>query len=129
MNETILENLTVQQNGVVYIHGLGKENSLTGRNRKIDSLAIHVVRYALPTRVVAVHHIVTSKLIQFVVPFVLYLMGSEIRARYKLHYYSRDVLDELAPYGIDKSLIPVDWLGEAPSVYDEWLDSRLRNNL
>ena len=126
--ESLVENVTVQRNGIVLVHGLGPQSTIDGRDRRIDVLAIRLTQTALPTRIVAVHHIVADKLIPYIVPFVLYLIGPEMRARYRLHHHSKTVIDQLHEYGITKFIIPTDFCGEAPSVYNEWLESRKFQN-
>ena len=100
------------------------------QDRKYDYLAVKVIAYTFPIRCVAIHHIVSSKMIQYVVPFLLYVLGSNLQKRYNCHIYSASIFDVLQKYGIPRNSLPQDYGGTHPTYnYTEWLESRQVQNL
>ena len=129
MYEALLENEEVQKNGIVNLVGLNR-TSLLEQDRKFDHMYIQVMVNAFPMRCVAIHHVVSSRMVQYIVPFVLYLIGSELRPRYKCHVYSCSIFDTLQTYGITRDMIPSYFGGNDDTYnYSEWLESRRINNL
>jgi hypothetical protein len=128
MHEVALEDTAVQKNGIVYIAGSPDRcSTLQDQDRKLDSILLQHLRKALPVRVVGVHHYVTSRMLEFVVPILLFLLGSDIRARYKLYtgYMEEgDYLNELSTYGIKLDVLPTDMGGTHDFDYPEWLQAR-----
>jgi hypothetical protein len=128
VHEVALEDPDVQKNGIIYIAGSPRRiSTLQEQDRKLDSIILQHVRKALPTRVVGVHHYVTSRMLEFIVPIILSLFGSEIRARYKLYsgYMEEDTyLKGLSTYGIGLDVLPTDMGGTHDFDYAEWLQER-----
>jgi hypothetical protein len=101
--------------------------ALYDQDRKLDSILLQHVRKALPVRVVGVHHYVTSRMLDFVVPVLLFLLGSEIRLRYKLYtgYMEEgEYVNALSTCGIEVDVLPTDMGGTHDFDYPEWLQER-----
>jgi hypothetical protein len=128
MNEILLENVNVQKNGIVYVGGLGlNSTSIKEEDRKLDYLMTKLILNCLPVRINAIHHVVRSRMVGYVVPFLLYILGPYLRARYKLHIYSNSIFDELEQFGITRTILPRDFGGESTFNYQESLE--IRRNL
>lgn len=129
MIEYLVEDEEAQRNGVVAIGGLGRQEGLQYQYRKLDVELNGLVRYALPVRIAALHHFVSSRFIQFIVPYILYILGSDFRHRYKLHSEKRIEYEELEKFGIPKSIIPRDLSGDNKFLYEDWLEERRKQEL
>ena len=130
IHEAALENEQIQKNGIVSVPGLGlRRSSLLEQDRKYQLLAVQIMSNAFPIRIVAIHHVVSSRVAQYGVPFLLYVLGSKLRKRYKCHIYSSSIFDILQQYGITRDILPQDFGGTHPTYnYTEWLESRRIRN-
>jgi CRAL/TRIO domain len=122
--ECLVEDIEVQRNGIVCISGLGPKDYVQHQDRKLDYMATMLLRKSLPMRMVAFHKVITSKLTQFVIPFLLYLLGPEYRRRTKIHTDLYNIFNELQKYGIEKSTIPKEFGGDSAFEYSTWLYER-----
>jgi hypothetical protein len=126
VHEALLEDPEVQENGVVYLTGNPRrKSSLADQDRKLDSRCASYIRKSLPVRIVAIHHYESSRLIEYVVPLALAMLGSYLQVRYQLHVGEEDnYLEELEGYGIARKCLPQDIGGISSFDYSEWLIQR-----
>jgi hypothetical protein len=79
MHEVSLEGVAVQRKGIVCIAGSPRRRStLAEQDRKLDDLALRLVRKALPVRITCVHLYVSNRMIEYVVPILLSIFGRSI---------------------------------------------------
>jgi hypothetical protein len=126
MHEAVLEDVEVQRKGIIYIAGSPRRvATLQEQDRKFDNLVFSHIRKALPVRVAGVHHYVSSRLLEYIVPITLFIVGPAIRARYRMHMgREENVLAELAEYGIIRDILPTDMGGTHDFDYTAWLHQR-----
>ena len=94
-------------------------------DRKLDSKNLADVKNALPVRIVGIHHYVSNRLLEFVVPFLNVLFGGDMRKRYKVHGGSLERWQrELDDYGISRDIIQVAHGGALYFDYAAWLAER-----
>ena len=94
---------------------------------RIMTKRIYQVRTYIPIRVVAYHAIIKSAsptFLKLFVPYALWLMGRELRSRFKLHIDSSDdeILASLATYGIVQ--LPIVAGGSFQFDGDAWFQER-----
>jgi hypothetical protein len=83
-----------------------------------------------PVRIVAVHHIVPSKLVEFLVPFLLFMFDRQLQKRYKCYTYPQVMYSELEKCGITRDMLCVNFGGTNTECnYLEWLNKRRADNL
>lgn len=121
--ECLLENVNAQRNGFVILSGL-LQDALQYTDRKFTSVCARVSRYALPIRIVAIHFVVTSSLMQFIIPYGLYLIGSEWRHRFKIHSNRNLLFSKLEKFGISKTIIPKELGGTCTFSFKDWLEEQ-----
>lgn len=126
MNEMATEDIEVQRNGIVSIIGSPlRPTTLMEEDRKLDAICFSIVRDALPLRVVGIHHYVSSRALDYVVPKLLALFGGDLRRRYKWYASDDDsFLSGLKEHGILPSVLPSDLGGTSTFDYAEWLQQR-----
>jgi hypothetical protein len=80
---------------------------------------------AIPIRIVVVHHFISTRLLNYLVPVFIILSGLAIRKRYVSHTGTEEqLLEELQEYGIDRKILPDNVGGILDFSYSAWLDSR-----
>ena len=126
MEHALIEDEEVQKNGVVCIAGHPRRpTTLAEQDRKLDVILLRHMRAAIPIRVVAVHHFLSSKLFEYLVPVLMVLFGPTIRKRYVPHGGTEEkFLEELAKFGIDKKVLPVHMGGKLEFSHVDWLEER-----
>jgi len=129
-----LEDVGVQRSGVILLMYDDGPFGLEHYDRKLDKLCLELLTQSLPVRPIAVHHFYDSKMMDFVLPFVLFLMGREIRLRwnhYTLRHYNDDeFLGKLKEFGILAAMLPT-WVKGGTMEFDpeQWLEERRREEL
>jgi hypothetical protein len=126
-----IEDESVQRRGVVILDGSPwRPTALDDQDRKLDSLCATHLRYALPVRVVSIHHYVSyGKLMKLLVPFILSVIGPSLRQRYKLHTGDADsYVTALQKCGISADVLPAGMGGKHDFNYSSWVEDQLRRN-
>jgi len=131
MYHVALEDVDAQKNGIVNIAGTPRRiSTLMDQDRKLDSRICFLYKEVLPVRIVGIHHFVSNRLLEYFVPVVLALFGSNIRRRYILHIGTEEsFLNELSVYGIDKASLPQDIGGTDTFDYESWIAERRSQNM
>jgi hypothetical protein len=128
--EAILERPEVIQNGFIHCVGLEvRPKPMIKCGRHFGRCAIQLAN-VLPIRCVAIHHAVTSRMMEYVVPFLLFLLDCKERRRYRCYPKNERIYDILQKCGIDRSEIPCEFGGYNEAFnYGAWLESRRLNDL
>lgn len=131
MYHVALEDVDAQKNGIVNIAGTPRRiSTLMDQDRKLDSRICFLYKEVLPVRIVGVHHFVSNRLLEYFVPVVLALFGSNIRRRYILHTGTEEsFLNELSVHGIGKANLPQDIGGTYSFDYESWIAERRSQNM
>jgi hypothetical protein len=104
MCELLLEIPEVEKNGLIYIIGLG---SAERAQWNIDCTSVNFAKQTMdtmPYRCVAIHHVVTWRMVELIVPFFLYLLKPRDQLRYRVYKQSTLLIDTLADCGIRKEI-------------------------
>jgi hypothetical protein len=131
MHQIAAEDPDVQSNGLVYMADSPIcPSSLLESDRKLDNKNLMDVKNALPVRIVGIHHYVSSRVLEFVVPIMNSMFGGEMRKRYKVHGGTVDRwLRELDEYGISPDRLQVAHGGHLEFDYSQWLEERREKGL
>ena len=86
------------------------------------------VQKILPLRMVGFQHVIQSRLVHLVMPFVNYFFGPELRARYRPYtgMSSDEIMDEMKQFGIGAGQLPPEFGGQYKFEYTTWLRDRQR---
>jgi hypothetical protein len=130
MVHAILEDEKVQQKGFVLVI-FEKGFSFQKYDRKLDKMMLEHSTKIWPVRFAGFHYCFDSKLNEIILPFVLVMIGKEMRARFKLYPGSRldSRFEELAEFGILKENLPISMGGGLDFDPVQWLESRRRQGL
>jgi len=129
-----LEDVGVQRNGIILLMYDDGPFELSHFDRKLDKLCLELLTKSLPVRPIAVHHFFNNKVIDFLLPFLLFMMGRELRLRYthyRLESYGDDrFLGKLEEFGILPAMLPT-WVKGGTMEFDaeQWLEERRREEL
>ena len=95
-------------------------------DRKLDNLMLQYSNEAWPVRFVGFHYCFDSKLQELVLPFGMYMMGSALRARFRLHPGSRKRtrIQDLGEFGISPDCLPVMMGGQLDMDIEAFLQER-----
>lgn len=94
---------------------------------KLDRAYVRNLQQVLPMKWMALHQFTKkSSMVEFFLPHFLYLLGSYMRCRYRLHYIAeeKEHLPELARYGMQSEILPTEINGGFEFDYREWLIGR-----
>lgn len=131
MHEVAIQDSETQKNGLIYLaQSPKKQTSLLEQDRKLDSKALHFVKTALPVRIVGIHHYISNRLYDYVVPILLALFGSSLRHRYRTYSGNdEEYFQAMAAYGITKDVVHRAFGGTSEFDYTLWLRNRRAANL
>jgi len=124
-----LEDEDVQKNGVVILGYSEGSIDIRDYDRKLNKVNFELVSRILPVRVVALHHFFDSKIMELILPLLLFLMGGELRLRYEQHSIARwdadRFLENLEKFGITAEMLPI-WMKGGTIDFDseQWLGMR-----
>jgi hypothetical protein len=123
-----LKTLQSRKNGAL---GLGVDDgpfSVAQYDRKLQNWVIKLASNKFhPIRCVAIHHCLDSKVHEFIIPFMLGMMGPDLRARYRIHPGSRrhERLSAFKEMGLAKEMLPISLGGDQDCDVNRWLEARL----
>jgi CRAL/TRIO domain len=125
MAHTLLEDVAVQQRGVVLLLSFTTALSIQNFKRKVHNRVINTFRKVLPVRIVGVHVIEHSSLFSLIQPHVLHSLGPDLRRRLRMHQGSDiQVLSSLSEYGIVASNFPHHAGGALEVNMTAWMEQR-----
>ena len=129
--QVAIEDDIVQKNGIVIIAGHPRRpTTLADQDRKLDSILLRNMRYAIPIKLVAFHHVTSAKLLEYLVPVLIAFIGPTMRKRYVPHAGSEwKFLKELQEYGINGGILPLNMGGKLDFNYSAWLEYRRSRGL
>ncbi len=115
-----------QQKGLIVVSASRSPFNMEQFDR-IMTKRVYQVRNYIPIRIVAYHAVIKSAsptFLKLFVPYALWLMGPDLRARFKLHIDSTDdeILASLATYGIVE--LPIAAGGSFRFDGDAWFQER-----
>jgi hypothetical protein len=124
----MLEDPKVQHRGFVVVIFFNHGFAFDKYDRKLDKMMIDHSNKIWPVRFVGFHICFNSKMTEIVLPFALYMMGKELRARLKIHPGSRlgTRFEELAECGIPRDFLPSSMGGTLAFDFEEWLNQKLQ---
>jgi hypothetical protein len=123
-----LEDDSIQKYGVIIIlHNMGSFSLTDHFNRKDMKLFIQTLIYTQPLRVVGVHLSYTSMVYRIVLPFILFCLGKNIRARLRLHTHPDTLVKELQQFGLSSETLPTPMGGTFEFNSAVWKEERKRN--
>ena len=123
--EVASEDVSTQQNGLACILFDDGEYSIRHHyDRKLDRLIMRTI-HSFPIRIVGVHHCFDDKRMRIIIPFVLFMLGNRIKARYR-YYDGRDDTREsgLHSCGIPMGILPVRMGGDLEFSPVSWIEDR-----
>jgi hypothetical protein len=128
--EALLERPDVSKCGVVVLIGLGStEKAHWNIDRTYTNLVKQLIS-TMPYNIMAIHHVVVWRMVEFVVPFLLYLLRLELRYRYKCYRHSEHMYIELAKCGINRDILPVENGGtDRDYNFTDWIEYRRSRDL
>jgi len=98
----------IQKKGVIILSASRSILKAQDFDRCLTKRLLKLANTALPIRIVAFHHVIRSNIVAMLMPYVFYLMGKDLRMRYTPHNGNSDniILDDLAEYGLDSTILP-----------------------
>jgi len=101
-------NTLIQKKGVIILSASRSILKAQDFDRCLTKRLLKLANTALPIRIVAFHHVIRSNIVAMLMPYVFYLMGKDLRMRYTPHNGNSDnvILDDLAEYGLDSTILP-----------------------
>uniref|UniRef100_A0A7S1CZC4 CRAL-TRIO domain-containing protein n=1 Tax=Cyclophora tenuis TaxID=216820 RepID=A0A7S1CZC4_CYCTE len=120
---------SVQFKGVVVLSYDDGPYSLEQFDRKLESRLFHFGIECFPVRWVSLHHFFDSKVHEYVLPFLLFMMGPKMRARYRFYpgglkrHHRLTALDAL---GLSKDLLPIVMGGKEEFDVMDWIKDQKR---
>eukprot|EP00541_Cyclophora_tenuis_P019630 CAMPEP_0116543632 /NCGR_PEP_ID=MMETSP0397-20121206/1673_1 /TAXON_ID=216820 /ORGANISM="Cyclophora tenuis, Strain ECT3854" /LENGTH=205 /DNA_ID=CAMNT_0004067761 /DNA_START=178 /DNA_END=795 /DNA_ORIENTATION=+ len=126
LEEEALAKPTVQRNGVVLLAYDDGPFTLQQFDRKLESRFFHMMGDCLPLRWSAIHHFYDSKVHDYVTPFLLFMMGPKMRARYRTYPGNKrhTRLPLLEEKGISKGILPEIMGGKDNFDIVRWIEAR-----
>jgi hypothetical protein len=125
--EAALENPSVQQHGALGLGVYDGPFSIAQYDRKLQNWVIKLASNKFhPIRCVAIHHCFDSKVFEFIIPFMLGMMGPDLRARYRMYpgYRRHERLGAFKEMGLAKEMLPVSLGGAQDYDVSSWLAER-----
>ena len=122
-----LLNLETQRSGFVLLVSSTRPFSLSQFDRKMSNTIVGNTMHVLPIRLLAMHLIMESKVVDLFLPFVLWVMGKKARRKLIPHFGSRDMSIEClsSEFGISANCIPRGIGGMLDFGYGIWLENIL----
>jgi hypothetical protein len=123
-----LEDVMVQQKGIVGIVFEDGPFDVSKYDRKLDRVMMDYTNNVWPLRCVGLHHCFDSVIMELLMPFLLYMMGPAVRARYRIHpgKYKDGRLSHFADFGINADCLPTHMGGHVEWDCNAWLEERRR---
>lgn len=75
------------------------------------------------------HTLTTSRMEKYVIPFLLFMLGSELRHRLKLHNNPKTIIHDLETFGIHRSVLPKDIGGTSIYNHEHWIEERIKQDI
>lgn len=124
--ESSLEQESVQKNGFVALIYDDGPFSAQEFDRKIPARSSKMVRECLPIRCAAVHFMFDSKVFEYVLPIMMFMMGKRLRQRLRLYPGTRKGkrFQQLDEVGLAKELLPKIMGGESDFNVADWIEDR-----
>ena len=121
-----LEDTAIQQKGFVLIIFEDGPFDLSKYDRKLDRALLDYSNNVWPVRFVGLHHCFDAAIMELLLPFGLYMMGSAIRARYRIHpgKCKDDRLSHFEEAGIGAHCLPTIMGGTVEWDGNKWLETR-----
>lgn len=93
---------------------------------KIDKAVFSDLQYALPTRVVGIHHFTPNDWFEPLFQHPLHFLKPQLLARYRQYNgISDDNLATLSEHGISPEILPLEVGGELVFDYHSWLQNKV----
>lgn len=126
--EQALKDPKVQRNGMVLMAIDDGPFTLQQFDRKLESRFYHLLGECLPLRWTAIHHFYDSKVHSYVNPFILFMMGPKMRARYRVYHGAKrhTRLAALEELGLTKEILPPVLGGKDDTL--NWIEEERRQN-
>jgi hypothetical protein len=120
-----MEDPLIERNGIVVImYNVGNYSIVDHFDRKAMNLLLQFAFQCLPMRVAGVHHCYTSKVYSIVLPFILFFLGKDVRARHRLHSDPEQIVPEIIKYGLSIDSLPTEMGGQLVIDPVAWREER-----
>lgn len=129
--EAVTENESAQKNGLVCLSFDDGPFSIKKFDRKLEAKMYQLATECFPLRLVAVHHCFDSKVYEILIPFMLYMMGPTIRARYRTHPGKKRHLrlEAFEEMGMPPEILPESIGGKVALDINSWIEERRRKGV
>jgi hypothetical protein len=119
-------NPLVQRNGLVILMYSSSQFDVEGFDRKMIAMMFRHIQKILPIRLVGFQHVIQSRLVHLVMPFVYYFFGPELRARYRPYtrMTGEEIVERMEQFGVAARQLPPEFGGQYKFEYTTWLQDR-----
>ncbi|KAL7572903.1 hypothetical protein ACA910_004548 [Epithemia clementina (nom. ined.)] len=124
VHAALVENEQAQKHGVVFV-GYGRDAKLSQFDRELGRLNISSLQGAIPVRLAAIHLCRPPSFFKVVFAFMKLFMKERTKKRILVHFGNQDqVLEKLAKYGLEKTVLPAKLGGDVALDLQKWLQER-----
>lgn len=126
LNEVALETEEAQKNGIVGFEFADGAFSLEKFDRRLDAKVSKMIQEALPVRWVGAHLCYDSRIFEFLVPIMLWMLGPKMRARIRIYpgASKSERLEQFEQMGISASILPTFMKGDYEVNVEAFMEER-----